>query len=451
MEKVAAGDKFESEEDRQLARVLATLIWASWGVFLFVIFTAVVDADRRLIVVTLLGCAGLILPMVLLRRRHLRASSLILMLFMLGTVTFIATIGQGIRDLSLVAFPILFIFAGLALEQKYFRLCIGLALLAATWLALGEIYGWFTPVPFSFSQTSNWFYLIAVVLILLVGALAVDRLAAYMRRSLERARAEVALRKHMEQEVLKLNASLEERVAERTHELQEAQEKILRQEKLAILGQMAGSVGHELRNPLGVINSSIYYLRLVLPDANEKIKQHLDMIENQVHVSDKIIGDLLGFARVTSVKRETVVVSDLVKRVLERFPVPATITLALEIPDSLPRVVVDPLQMEQVLGNLVTNGCQAMPEGGKLTVSANHQEEMVAIAVRDSGSGITPENMQKLFEPLFTTKAGGIGLGLAVSKKLAEANGGRIEVESEAGKGSTFRLVLPVSSSALGS
>ena len=306
-------------------------------------------------------------------------------------------------------------------------------------------------MPFSFSQTSNWFYLIAVVLILLVGALAVDRLAAYMRRSLERARAEVALRKHMEQEVLKLNASLEERVAERTHELQEAQEKILRQEKLAILGQMAGSVGHELRNPLGVINSSIYYLRLVLPDANEKIKKHLDMIENQVHVSDKIIGDLLGFARVTSVKRETVVVSDLVKRVLERFPVPATITLALEIPDSLPRVVVDPLQMEQVLGNLVTNGCQAMPEGGKLTVSANHQEEMVAIAVRDSGSGITPENMQKLFEPLFTTKAGGIGLGLAVSKKLAEANGGRIEVESEAGKGSTFRLVLPVSSSALGS
>ncbi len=451
MEKVAAAGKIENEEDRQLARVLATLIWASWGVFLFVIFTAVVDADRRLIVVTLLGCAGLILPMVLLRRRHLRASSLILMLFMLGTVTFIATIGQGIRDLSLVAFPILFIFAGLALEQKYFRLCIGLALLAATWLALGEIYGWFTPVPFSFSQTSNWFYLIAVVLILLVGALAVDRLAAYMRRSLERARAEVALRKQMEQEVLKLNASLEERVAERTRELQEAQEKILRQEKLAILGQMAGSVGHELRNPLGVINSSIYYLRLVLPDANEKIKQHLDMIENQVHVSDKIIGDLLGFARVTSVKRETVVVSDLVKRVLERFPVPATITLALEIPDSLPRVVVDPLQMEQVLGNLVTNGYQAMKEAGNLTVSANQQEEMVAIAVRDSGSGITPENMQKLFEPLFTTKAGGIGLGLAVSKKLAEANGGRIEVESEAGKGSTFRLVLPVSSSALGS
>jgi signal transduction histidine kinase len=105
--------------------------------------------------------------------------------------------------------------------------------------------------------------------------------------------------------------------------------------------------------------------------------------------------------------------------------------------------------MEQVLGNLTTNACQAMAEGGKLTISAQpvalgDGQPAVSIRVIDTGSGITAENLKKLFEPLFTTKARGIGLGLAVSKKLAEANGGRIEVESEVGKGSTFTVYLPV-------
>ncbi len=129
---------------------------------------------------------------------------------------------------------------------------------------------------------------------------------------------------------------------------------------------------------------------------------------------------------------------------MERFPVPKSITTVPDLPADLPRLFVDAHQMEQVLGNLTTNACQAMVQGGKLAISARRQGSMVAIAVQDTGTGITPENMQKLFEPLFTTKIRGIGLGLAVSKKLAEANGGRIEVESEAGKGSTFRLVLPV-------
>ena len=103
-----------------------------------------------------------------------------------------------------------------------------------------------------------------------------------------------------------------------------------------------------------------------------------------------------------------------------------------------------------MLGNLVTNACQAialpdgLPQAGKLTLSASLQGDMIAIAVQDTGVGIPPENMGKLFEPLFTTKTKGIGLGLAVSQKLAEANGGRIEVQSELGKGSTFTVYLPV-------
>jgi PAS domain S-box-containing protein len=287
---------------------------------------------------------------------------------------------------------------------------------------------------------------------------------------------DITERRQAEEEIRQLNADLEQRVEQRTRELREAQEKLIRQEKLAVLGQLAGGVGHELRNPLGVINTSIYYLKLVQPEAVGKVRQHLDMIEQEVHNAEKIITDLLDFARVISADREPVSVPELVRGVLARYSVPPAVKVALKLPAGLPKVFADPRQMEQILGNLVTNAWQAMiplaktgplgalsqkgtgtvssissrisygtGQGGTLTISAQQKKELVVIAVKDTGTGITPENLKKLFEPLFTTKAKGIGLGLAVSQKLAEANGGRIEVESEPGKGSTFTLVLPVS------
>ena len=247
-------------------------------------------------------------------------------------------------------------------------------------------------------------------------------------------------------------------VIERTRELQEAQEQLVRHEKLAVLGQLAGGVGHELRNPLGVISNSVYYLKTVQPEANEKIKKHLDLIEQEMHNAARIVSDLLDYAREISTDPQPVSIRELLEQTLSRFPVPDSIQVSLKIPGNLPQVYADPLHVQQILGNLITNAWQAisMPSlntktgpvtlenGGKLTISAHKRRQMVAIAVKDNGTGITPENMEKLFEPLFSTKVTGIGLGLAVSKKLAEANGGRIEVTSEAGKGSTFTLYLPV-------
>ncbi len=260
--------------------------------------------------------------------------------------------------------------------------------------------------------------------------------------------SDITERKRAEEKLRNYNTRLEADVAERTRALSEAQEKLVRQEKLAVLGQLAGGVGHELRNPLAAINNAVYYLKMVQPEADEKVKQYHGLIEHEVHTAEKIITDLLDFARVKSVEREQVAVRELVKRVLERFPVPESITTVLDLPANLPRVFVDQAQMEQVLGNLTTNACQAMREGGTLSIISEQasveQGQWVLIRVKDTGLGITPEHMQKLFEPLFTTKPRGIGLGLAVSKKLAEANGGRIEVESEPGKGSTFTVYLPV-------
>jgi PAS domain S-box-containing protein len=286
-----------------------------------------------------------------------------------------------------------------------------------------------------------------------IGAMVVQHYTdpqAYGEREqhmLEYVSTQVAIaidRKRAEQKVKEYSERLEEMVEERTRELRQAQEKLLIQEKLAVLGQLAGGVGHELRNPLGVINTSIYYLKMVQPDASEKVRQHLTMIEHEVQNADKIISDLLDFARVISSERQPVSVSELVKHTLERFPLPGNVKGTLDIPVDLPLVFSDPRQLEQVLGNLTVNACQAMPEGGELTISAIKMKEQVAITVKDTGTGITTENLLKIFEPLFTTKVKGIGLGLAVSKKLVEANGGRIEVNSQAGLGSSFTVYLSV-------
>jgi PAS domain S-box-containing protein len=259
---------------------------------------------------------------------------------------------------------------------------------------------------------------------------------------------DITERKRAEEEILQLNAELETRVEEQTRELREAQEQLVRKETLAVLGQLAGGVGHELRDPLAIIVNAVYFLKLIQPEAGGKIKEYLGLIERETHNAEKIISDLLNFARVKSADREAVSVSDLISQTLERFPASSSVEVTLDTPTDLPQVFADPRQMEQVLGNLVVNACQAMTNGGKLVISAKpstvNGQPSVAIAIKDTGVGIPPENMRKLFEPLFTTKAKGIGLGLAVSRKLAEANGGRIEVQSEAGVGSTFTLWLPV-------
>ncbi len=252
----------------------------------------------------------------------------------------------------------------------------------------------------------------------------------------EKREAEKALKKYSER--------LEEIVEERTKELKDTQEQLIRKEKLSVLGQLAGGVGHELRNPLGVISNAVYYLKMVLPDADENIKEYLETISSEVDRSTKIVSDLLDFSSVKSIGKEEIAITDLIARILEKQPAPENIEIITTIPSDLPPVFVDPLQIRQVFDNLITNAYQAMPEGGKLTIETKAEEDKAHVSVADTGGGISQENMEKLFEPLFTTKARGIGLGLAVSKNLVEANGGSIEVESEEGKGSTFIVILPI-------
>jgi PAS domain S-box-containing protein len=257
---------------------------------------------------------------------------------------------------------------------------------------------------------------------------------------------DITKRKLAEEEVRRLNKELEWTVEERTKELFDAQEELVRQEKLAILGQLSGSVGHELRNPLGVMNNAIYFLKTVMTGADEIVKEYLDIIKQEIDTSQRIITDLLDFARTKTPQKRAVPVRELLEESLVRCALPKNVDIHSEVEEKLQSLMVDPLQVGQVFQNLITNGIQAMPNGGALCISARQAEierGFIEICVADSGSGISPENMKKLFQPLFTTKAKGIGLGLTVCRNLTEANGGRIAVESEMGKGTRFVVLLP--------
>lgn len=254
---------------------------------------------------------------------------------------------------------------------------------------------------------------------------------------------EITERKKAEEALKENSDHLEEMVEKRTKELRDAQEELVRKEKLAILGELSGGVGHELRNPLGVISNAIYYLKAVNPDADEKTKEYLEIISSEAGNAEKIVSDLLAFPHTKPGQREEITVSELVTLVFEKKPPPKEIKVTTEFAPDLCSVYVDPRQIEQVLTNLITNACQAMPEGGGLTIKGEDEKGRVRISISDTGCGISSECLKKIFEPLFTTRARGIGLGLTVTRNLIDANGGSIEVKSEIGKGSAFTFTLP--------
>ena len=246
---------------------------------------------------------------------------------------------------------------------------------------------------------------------------------------------------------------LEARVRARTSELESAlgelhsaQESLVRREKLAMLGQLAGGVGHELRNPLGVMTNALYYLGMVLKEATPDVKEYLGILRTQIGLSEKIVGDLLDFARLKPPTRETVTVERIVKEQLERVGPTENVVVKHDFPADLPPIRVDRVQIGQVVLNLLSNALQAMEgKGGTLTLRGRHNGNgSVKLDVIDTGVGMTREQLGKMFEPLYTTKARGIGLGLAVSRSLAEANGAAISAASEPGQGSTVSVELPI-------
>lgn len=227
-------------------------------------------------------------------------------------------------------------------------------------------------------------------------------------------------------------------------EIGKLNEELLRNEKLATLGQVAGVIGNELRNPLGVISNALYLLKTVMTDPDETVKEYLGIIGDEVNASNHIVSDLLDAVRTKPPSLLPVAPAKLVAESLEKCALPNNVTLRQAVSESLPLLMIDPLQMQQVFVNLIDNALEAMPNGGELRIDGETTDHVVRLRVSDQGTGISAENMANLFKPLFTTKARGLGLGLLVVKNLTENNGGRVEVDSAPGKGTTFTLVLPL-------
>jgi len=225
-------------------------------------------------------------------------------------------------------------------------------------------------------------------------------------------------------------------------DLRESEEALRKKEKLAVLGKLAGGVGHELRNPLGAIKNAVYFLNMAIKEPDEEVKESLKIIEEEVKTSERIITSLLDFARPKPLNLQNIVINDVVQSAQKYITVPENVTIVNNLDKNFPSINADPEQIAQVFGNIMLNAIQAMPDGGQLIINSVENQKRVIISFTDSGVGISEENLGKLFEPLFTTKAKGIGLGLAVSKTLIEAHNGSIEVQSKVGKGSTFIIKL---------
>jgi signal transduction histidine kinase len=228
-------------------------------------------------------------------------------------------------------------------------------------------------------------------------------------------------------------------------ELEKAQEKLVRKEKLAVLGQLAGGVGHELRNPLGAIKNAAYFLNMALEEPEPEVKETLEILDKEVAASECIISSLLDFARPKPLTQRKVNINDIVQGVLSRNNIPENVMVVTQLDEALPTILADADQLSQVFANIILNAIQAMPEGGQLAIKTESLNPWwMAVSFIDTGVGIPEENLKKVLEPLFTTKAKGIGLGLALSKTLVERHRGTIEVQSEVGKGSTFTVSLPI-------
>jgi signal transduction histidine kinase len=216
-----------------------------------------------------------------------------------------------------------------------------------------------------------------------------------------------------------------------------------RVERMATLGQVAGSVAHELRNPLNVIKTSVYYLLHARNPTEEKSAEHLARIERQVTLADGVITTLANLAKMPLPNLRPFDVAEFVQHSLELNPLLPNIEVVVDCPAALPPALGDVSQLQIVLSNLIRNARDAMPEGGRLSITGSVVGDAVEIAIVDSGVGIAPENLSRIMEPLFSTKTRSLGLGLAIARSILDKNKGNLRVTSELQRGTTFIVSLP--------
>jgi signal transduction histidine kinase len=215
-----------------------------------------------------------------------------------------------------------------------------------------------------------------------------------------------------------------------------------RQERLATFGQLVGSMGHELRNPLGVMETSLHILRGRMGD-DERVKKHVERIGGQIQIANKIVSDLLDMIRDRPLARESLALQEVVEAAVQSVSRPDGVSVAMRGVTELPNVSGDRGQLRQLFVNLIENAVQACGVTGEVAIVGQRLDGFARVAVEDSGPGVDSATLLRLFEPLVTTKEKGVGLGLALVRRIAERHDGRIEYEPKKPRGARFVVHLP--------
>jgi signal transduction histidine kinase len=252
--------------------------------------------------------------------------------------------------------------------------------------------------------------------------------------------------------VIHLNKTLEERVEQRTSALRTAESELLRKERLATLGELTGTMAHELRNPLGSIVTSFTVIRNKLKSSDGELNRNFDRAERNIDRCTGIINDLLEYAQVRAPNREAAILDRLVRETVEEYSLPDGIALDLDLGLDDRTVMVDSEQIRRIILNFLDNSCQSIaarlisPDGmteGNIEVRTMPADEAVELSVSDNGVGIPRELAEKIFEPLFSTKPFGVGLGLPNAQNIVSGHGGQLTLDSEPGHGARVTVRLP--------
>jgi signal transduction histidine kinase len=229
-----------------------------------------------------------------------------------------------------------------------------------------------------------------------------------------------------------------------TQNLRDAQGRLLQAGRLAAIGEAAAMVGHDLRNPLQGMRGAIYNLRTEEASRLSKEgREMIQLIEEGIGRSDKIISDLLEYSRELHLELIETNVKSITQDALARVRIPKGIRV-VDSTKNQPTTKVDMEKMRRVFLNLTVNAVDAMPKGGTLTIASTRSGDNVHVTFKDTGEGMTTETLAKIWSPLYTTKAKGMGFGLVIAKRLVEAHGGSVSVESKFGEGSIFTVTLPI-------
>jgi PAS domain S-box-containing protein len=252
---------------------------------------------------------------------------------------------------------------------------------------------------------------------------------------------DITERKQTEQKLEEYTKNLEQLVEERTKQLKDS-------ERFAAIGQTAGMIGHDIRNPLQAIAGELYLVNKDVDGSSDSeckrsVQESLVSIQEQVDYINKIISDLQDFAKPLKPELVEVELCSAIPQLVATVNVPDNINSLIKCNSDLPKIKLDLTYLKRILVNLATNAVQAMPNGGKLTINASEEANTVSITVSDTGEGIADEFKPKIFQPLMTTKSKGQGFGLAVVKRLIEAQGGTITFESRVGVGTKFKIDFP--------